>query len=166
MKFQVLMTFGGEVRVAGDSRKDRPVYYGETPETGLWRISVPQFEDYMAGELAQLSFGKSVEEFVFGLEIAELDEWGSWFKATRGMTSYRPKNKQFLSVGQIEWKDIKALPIEAQLIQLGVVLVESIERIGTLQKKPKDFDHAGFADAVRKILSRCTPTFIAETSQI
>lgn len=161
MKFRVRTTTGGEVIFAGQSMKGRPVYYGAPPETGLWRIDISKFEDFLSGELEQLSFGDSIEEFVFGLEIAELREWGRWFKETSDYTSYRPKSKQFISVGQIEWKEVKDLSIEEQLKLLGSTVATSIGRIGTLKRKPKAFDHVGFGDAVRDALSRCTSSMVA-----
>lgn len=99
MKFRIQVTSGGEVTFAGYSQRDRPVYYGAPLETGLWRISVQKFEDFIAQELRDQSFGSSVEEYVFGFEIAELEEWGQWFKGMRDYTSYRPKRKIFISVG-------------------------------------------------------------------
>lgn len=162
MKFRILTSAGGEVIFAGHSRANYPVNYGAAPETGLWRISISQFQDFMAEELKELSFGVSVEEFLFGFEIAELREWGQWFIATREYTSYRPKSKQFVSVGQLEWKDVKELSAEEQLLQLGAALVTSIDRVGTLKRKPRDFDYAGFAAAVRAALARCNATmFVA-----
>lgn len=161
MKFQVAVTSGGEVVFAGDSQRDRPVYYdGAPPETGLWRISIPKFEDIVSAELRGHSFGSSVEEFVFGFEIAELDEWGQWFKKTRSYMSYRPKHRQLVSVGQLEWSEVKNLPAEEQFAQLGAALVLSIDRIGTLKRRPKDFDYASFAGSVRGALSRCTSAMV------
>jgi hypothetical protein len=161
MKFRVATTSGGEVIFAGDSQNERPVYYGAPSETGLWQVSIPKFEAFVSAELKDVSFGCSIEEFVFGFEIAELEEWGRWFKNTREYTSYRPKSKQFISVGQIEWKDVKNLSIEKQLIQLGVALLAAIERIGAVKRKPKDFDYIRFAVAMRDILSQCRSTIVA-----
>lgn len=161
MKFHIQTTAGGEVIFAGHSRKGRPVYYGAAPETGLWRVDIPKFEHFLSGELEQRCFGESIEEFVFGLEIAELKEWGRWFKETSDYLSYRPKSKEFISVGQIEWKEAKDLSIEEQLHLLGSALVTSIERIGMLKRKPKDFDYVGFGDVVRDALSRCTSSMVA-----
>ena len=115
MKFRILVTSGGEVIFAGDSRANKPVYYGGEPETGLWRISIPKFEEFIAAELESLSFGSSIEMYVFGFEIAELQEWGCWFKKTRDFMSYRPRSKTFISVGKIEWKQVKELPASKQL---------------------------------------------------
>jgi hypothetical protein len=161
MKFRVQTTSGGEVIFAVHSRQGRPVYYGAPPETGLWRVDVPKFEKSLSDELAQLSFGDSIEEFVFGLEIAELEEWGRWFKETRDYMSYRPKSEQFISVGQVEWKDVKELAVDAQLEQLKIALTVAIERIGTLKRKPRDFDYISFGAAVQESLSRCTSAMVA-----
>jgi hypothetical protein len=155
MKFRIAVTSGDEVVFAGHSQNDRPVYYGAPPETGLWRVSVPKFESLVAREIASMSFGHSIEEFVFGFEIAELEEWGQWFKETREYISYRPKSKTLICVGQLEWKDVKDLPTSAQLSKLGAALLSSIERIATAKRKPKDFDYAAFALAIRNFLPSC-----------
>lgn len=155
MNFVVQMTIGSEVVVAGHSREGQLSYHGAPLESGIWQIDIAKFEDYMVSHLASQSFGSSVDEFIFGLEIAELEEWGRWFKETRNLTSYRQKMKQLLSVGQIEWLDVKSVPIDLQLSRLGTVLVESIERINTLKRKPKDFDVEGFSRAVQMALSQC-----------
>ncbi len=161
MKFRVAVTSGGEVLFAGQSQEDRPVYYGVVPETGIWRISVPMFEALVAAELDGRSFGTSVTEFVFGLEIANLEEWGRWFKETHEYMSYRPKTKQFVSVAQIEWNEVKDLAVAEQLTVLGVALISSIERIGSLRRKPKDFDFTALAASVRDVLSRCDSAMVA-----
>lgn len=162
MKFRVATTAGGEVIFAGHSRASRTVYYGAPPETGLWRISLPKFEQFMATELEPQSFGSSIQEYVFGFEIAELDEWGPWFKATREYLSYRPKSKMLVSVGQLEWKQVKELSAPDQLSLLGAALLASINRVATAKRKPKDFDHAAFAVAVRHALAKCTASAVEE----
>ncbi len=156
MKFRIVVTAGGEVTFAGQSQAAQPVYYGASVETGLWRISIPRFEDHLASALASHAFGDSIEEFIFGLEIGELSEWGRWFKATRDYISYRPKSKTLVSVGQVEWKQVKDLPPNAQLSHLSDALISSIERIAFLKRKPKDFDHTTFAESVRQYLAKCT----------
>jgi hypothetical protein len=160
MKLRIEITSGYEVLFAGDLRQDRPAYFGTEPETGLWRISIPKFQELLSAELSECSFGSSIEEFVFGFEIAELGEWGTWFKKTQDYTSYRPRTKQFVSVGQVEWKDVKDLSAAEQLSHFGAALVTSIECIGTLKRKPKDFDYTALAASVREFLSRCPPAMV------
>jgi hypothetical protein len=160
MKFYIEVTSGGEVAFAGHSQRDRPVYYGIAPETGLWRVSVPKFQEFVAAELAKHSFGSSIDEFRFGFEIAELEEWGKWFASTRDYMSYRPKSKSFISVGQLDWRQVKDLSVSAQLSRLSDALVSSIERIATAKRRPKDFDYVALAQAVRGILGSCKPSDI------
>jgi hypothetical protein len=155
MKFRIEVTSGGEVIFEGQSRADMPVYYGASPEPGLWRISIPKLEGYISEKLAQHSFGSSIEEFVFGFEIAELEEWGRWFRETREYMSYRPLKKSFISVGQVEWQEVKALQPPAQLGFIGAALLSSVERIGIAKRKPKDFDHLAFVTFLRGVLSAC-----------
>ncbi|HEY6095166.1 MAG TPA: hypothetical protein VIU93_09480 [Gallionellaceae bacterium] len=107
-----------------------------------------------------MSFGTSIEEFVFGFEIAELKEWGRRFTDTRDYISYRPKSKTLISVGQLEWKEVKDLSAAEQLSRLGAALLSSIERIATAKRKPKDFDHAAFARAIRNFLPSCEPFMV------
>lgn len=154
MRFRTLVTSGGEVVFAGQ-RHFGPTYYGAPTETGLWRISMPSFEGYMAAEFEPLFFGRSIEEFDFGFEIAELNEWGRWFKATSDYVSYRPKSKLLISVGQLEWKVVKDLPANEQLERLCGALMTAIERIDQMKPKPKDFDRLAFAQTMREVLNKC-----------
>ncbi|HMT81104.1 MAG TPA: hypothetical protein PKD66_12070 [Azonexus sp.] len=165
MKFSIQITCGGEVIFAGHSQKDRPVYYGAPPETGLWRVSIPKFEDFVAGKLLAMSFGDSIDEFRFGFEIGELEEWGTWFTSISNYMSYRPKHKTFISVAQLEWEEVKHLSTSEQLKMLGDALVSSIERIATAKRKPKDFDHMTLAQTVRGILRLCEPSLVEADAQ-
>lgn len=160
MKFHIQVTSGVEVIFAGHSRRDSPVYHGAPPETGLWRVSIPKFEDFVAKELLTQSFGTSIDEFRFGFEIAELEEWGTVFTSMSDYMSYRPKQKTFISVGQLEWKEVKNLSAAEQLGKLGNALVSSIERIATSKRKPKDFDYVALAQVVRGIVRSCEPALV------
>ena len=154
MKFRILVTSGSEVVFAGH------FHYGAAPKTGLWRVSVPKFEDFVSRELKQKSFGSSIDEFVFGFEIADLEDWGRWFKATRDYMSYRPKSRTFVSVGQLEWKEVKDLPVSQQTSRLGATLLASVERIAMAKRKPRDFDYVALADAIRRILPKCKASMV------
>lgn len=161
MKFHTKVTCGGEVVFAGSSHESRPIYYGSAPESGLWRVNIPEFEKFVADALAPQSFGNSIDEFCFGLEIAELTQWGPWFASTHDYMSHRPKSKTFISVGQLEWQEVKDLSAFEQWSRLGDALVSSIDRIATAKRKPKNFDHAALAQAVRGILLSCKPPYFA-----
>lgn len=153
MKFRTMVTKGGEVAFAG--HPPGPIYYGAPQESGLWRISIPKFDDYVASELKSFDFGESIEEFVFGFEIAELNGWGEEFKATKNYVSYRPKSKLLISVGQLEWMEVKDLPASEQLARLASVLIKAIERIEVMKRKSKHFDRLAFAETMRQVLKKC-----------
>jgi hypothetical protein len=161
MRFVIGVTSGAEVVFEAFSRADRPVYYGAEPETGIWHIDHRKFEQFLAHEFAPLSFGHSIEEFAFGFEIASLEEWGQWFTATRDYVSYRPMRKQLVAVGQVEWNDVKELPLERQFTFLTAALMCAIERLPTAKRKPRDFDSVAFAAAARAALSKCTAAMVA-----
>jgi len=154
MKFIVKTTTGAEVIQAGPPHPSAPVYYGgPPPETGRWRVDIVAFEEYCARRLAQIDFGPSIETYVFGLEIAELDAWGDTFTATGNYTSYRPKMKALVSVGQIEWSAVKHQPFPAQVAALWSALIASIDRVTTMKHRPRNFDPEGFATAVRLLMA-------------
>jgi hypothetical protein len=159
MRFRTSVTSGGEVAFAGE-RYSGPTYYGGPPESGLWHISMPKFEDYVAAELEPFAFGESIEAFDFGFEIGELNEWGEWFKATRNYVSYRPKSKLLIAVGQLEWRVVKDLPATEQLAHLSSALMTAIEHIGDLKRKPKHFDRLAFAEITREVLSKCKTAMV------
>jgi len=160
MKFHIQVTTGGEVKTAG--WPDGPtVYYGSPIETGLWRVDIPKFEAFVAARLAPLTFGSSIDEFRFGFEIAELEAWGECFSKTANYMSHRPKSRLFVSVGQLEWQEVKHLTAQEQLSRLSDALIAAVERIEVAKRKPKDFDHAAFAKALRGILQSCDPSVFA-----
>ena len=154
MKFVVKQTLGSEVIADGPPRQSEPIYYGgPPPETGRWHVDLTVFEAFCADRLAKVDFGMSIETYYFGLEIAELQAWGAIFTATSEYTSYRPKMKSLVSVGQIEWSEIKHDTLEKQLAALWAALLSSIDRVASMQRKPKDFDSAAFAAAVRVLMT-------------
>jgi hypothetical protein len=161
MRFVIYVTLGVEVVSKAFPQADRSVYHQAESQTGIWHIDMGKFARFLVDEFAGLSFGSSIEEFAFGFEIASLAEWDEFFMATRDYVSYRPKRKQLLSVGQVEWNDVKELSPEEQLPFLTAALMRAIERLPTARRKPKDFDSVAFADATRTALLRCTAAMVA-----
>lgn len=158
MKFILKLTTGGEVIFDGPPRQDEPVYYGgPPPETGRWHVDLNEFEDFCAEHLAKVGFGESIDTFFFGLEIAELQGWGNCFTATKEYVSYRPKMKALVSVGQIEWSEVKHLALREQLDVLWEALLSSIERVATMKRRPRDFDSEALSTAVRLLRTGCNP---------
>ncbi len=160
MRFKVLVTTGGEIKFEG-AAPSKPIYYGGPKETGLWRIDISKFEQLIAEQLKSQVFGDSIEEFDFSLEIANLDEWGNWFKATKDYVSYRPKSRRLISVGQIEWDSVKKLDVDGQWEQLTNALRTAVGRIASMKRKPSSFDFRAFGAAVDRALTMCSPRAVA-----
>jgi hypothetical protein len=162
MKFIIKQTIGAEVIMDGPTRASAPVYYGgPPPETGRWHIDLNAFEDLCAARLSKLDFGASIETFYFGLEMAELQQWGDVFASPGRYSSYRSTMKALVSVGQIEWNDVKDISLHEQVAVLWGTLLSSIDRVKTMKRKPKELDAAAFATAVRVLQESCDAASLA-----
>ncbi|MGO9485028.1 MAG: hypothetical protein ACLPX9_10665 [Rhodomicrobium sp.] len=148
MEFHARTASGQEVRFAGHERG-----YTKFLETGRWKISMSALASYLSGQLAETSFGTSVERFVFCFEIADFELWGKWFGATSGYASYRPKVKEYWSVGQLRWSDVKHLDPIGQIQALRGAIQVAILRVGEKPRKPKDFDYIAFAASVDALIA-------------
>ncbi len=118
-----------------------------------------RLQAYFEKELRESSFGESVETFVLGFEIADLEGWGEVFTSMKEYASYRPKMKLVISVGQINWPDVKDLDGMEQFRRLAGVLIQAISRVGEMKRKPKYFDVAAFLTEMRRIFEPVTNTF-------
>lgn len=155
MQLKIKVTCGGEVKWAGASQSG-PVYYGgPPPETGIWKLSIAKVEDYFHAALKIFSFGESIETFVLGFEIGDLEGWGNFFTSMSGYTSYRPKMKLVVSVGQLNWPDVKDLSAEEQFQRFAEILLSAIGRVSEMKRKPKSFDSAAFSVEVARLLAQC-----------
>lgn len=115
MHFKIKITSGVEVKWAGLPDVGPTYYGGPPPESGSWKLDMTRLEEYIDNEIADASFGESIKTFVFGFELAELKEWGDFFTSTSNYTSYRPKMKALISVGQLSWPDVKDLDAQRSL---------------------------------------------------
>lgn len=155
MQLKIKVTGGGEVKWAGASQSG-PVYYGgPPPETGMWKLSIAKIEDYFDSALKNLSYGESIETFVLGFEIGDVTGWGDFFTSMSHYTSYRPKMKLIISVGQLNWPDVKDLPAREQFQWFSEILLEAIGRAAEMKRRPKHFDSAEFYAEVGRLLATC-----------
>lgn len=115
MEFRIQVTVGREVRFAWHQKRD-------SSQTGAWYVRLQRFENFLKDGLRDCNFGESVKTFVFGFEMAELKNWGKFFGATAHYVSYRPKTKTLISVGQLNWPDVKDLSPVQQLSRLSTAL--------------------------------------------
>jgi hypothetical protein len=122
-------------------------------QTGTWWVHLVRFESFLNDRLRDFHFGESVKTFVFGFEMAELAEWGKFFTATANYTSYRPSTKTLISVGQVNWSEVKNISPPDQLASLCDALQRAIARISGMKRKPRDFDYDGFRTKIAIVLS-------------
>jgi hypothetical protein len=155
MFFKMKITSGDEVKFAGIPDVGPTYYGGPPPESGCWKLDVVRLEDYIDNEIADASFGESVETFVLGFEIAELEGWSNFFTSMSNYTSYRPKEKALISVGQLNWPDVKDLDEQAQLTCFTDALLAAVSRIRQMKRKPRSFDVDRFLTRLRSILAAC-----------
>lgn len=155
MQLKIKVTCGDEVKWAGASQSGLDYYGGPPPETGIWKLSIARIEDYFDAALKSYSYGDSVETFVLGFEIAELAGWDEFFTSMSRYTSYRPKIKALVSVGQLNWPDVKDLTAREQFQRFSDILLAAIERVAEMKRKPKGFDSAAFSKDVARLLVQC-----------
>ncbi len=153
MNFGTVTSSGAEVLFVGAERGNS-IPPDAWLASGRWKISMTALERYLNEGLNGQSFGGSIDLFMFCFEIADLETWGEWFKATEDYVSYRPKSRSVWSVGQIRWSDVKDLPPDAQLRALRTAIQTAIHRIATKKRKPKDFAYVDFATAVDALLEQ------------
>lgn len=153
MQLKIQIKSGAEVKWRGQPDKG-PVYYGgPPPETGEWKLDLRQLENYFCQALQGRTYGDSIDTFLLGFEIAELDGWsGPIFTKMRDHVSHLPRIRTLLSVGQLNWPDVKDLSEAEQLQRFGAMLLQAIARAGAMQRKPRGFDPAAFAADVTLLL--------------
>jgi hypothetical protein len=122
--------------------------------TGRWRLFTPEIDHFLNRELTDKSFGASIDRFVFLLEVADFDAWGTGaaFTGPEGFTRYKPKTKEIWSVGRLDWLEIQELPASVQLKAFGEALQFAIAKVSTAKRKPREFDTDAFAEFVRRNL--------------
>lgn len=151
MRFRSIISAGVEVLFIGHEKGNaRPPSDWLLP--GRWKISTDALDKYLTESLKNKSFGSSIDTFVFCLEIADFEKWGTLFLTTANYTSYKPKRKEIWSVGQLRWSDVKDLDIKEQLHGLRISMKSAIFRVDTKPRRPKDFNCAEFAAAIDALL--------------
>ena len=149
------ITSGGEVKWAG-MPDTGAVYYGGPPvEPGIWKLKMAKIENYFELALRERSYGDSIETFVLGFEIGNLERWGNFFTSMSCYTSYWPKIKLIISVGQINWLDVKDLSATEQFKIFSRILLKAISRVGDMKRRLKNFDFTAFSADIENFLTLC-----------
>jgi hypothetical protein len=158
MQFKIKITSGSEVNWAGIPDSGPTCYGGPPPQSGSWKLDLMGLQHFIQSELADAAFGESVETFFFGFEIGDLEGWGNLFTSMSNYTSYRPKIKSIVSVGQLNWSDVKDLGKQRQFELFTDALLLAVSRVNEMKKKPRDFDVLSFSNRMRSILAACPLT--------
>jgi hypothetical protein len=155
MLFKIRITCGGEVKWVGIPENGPTYYGGPPPQAGSWKLDMVVLENFIESKLVDVTFGASIETFMLGFEIGDLEGWGNFFTSMSNYTSYRPKMKSIVSVGQLNWSDVKDLDERRQFQFFAEVLLLAVARINEMKRKPRDFDVLGFLNKIRSILADC-----------
>lgn len=135
---------------------------------GRWRLYTPAVDAFLNEGLSKLSFGSSVERFIFVLEIADFNSWGGppAFTGTEGHVSYRPKRRELSSVAKLDWLQIQSLTAAQQLEALRVAMVDAVERVSRQKRQPKDFQAERFARQLSTMLKHARVSELGRTAYL
>jgi hypothetical protein len=152
MHFRTFLKTGVEVLQLGGQHwqsNSWPIEHWKQ-NSGRWRLFTPAIDDFLNEALATVSFGTSIDNFVFLLEVADFEAWGVGiaFTGPEGFTRYKPKTKELWSVGRIDWTEIEDLPASQQFQAFGRALQFAIENTSRAKRKPRDFNAVAFAGTV------------------
>jgi len=156
MQFRTFLKTGIEVLHVGGQYWQSNAWPTEhwREHKGRWRLFTPAIDDYLNDELANKSFGTSIDTFVLLLEVADFKAWdiGVAFTGPEGFTRYKHKTKEVWSVGQIDWLAVQNLPATKQFDAFANALQFSIAKVAQAKRKPRDFNTESFAQSVASSL--------------
>ncbi len=134
-KFLFIVTSTSEV-------KDKDIHY-----------DLVKIQDYLNNNLPGKTFGNSVQEFQFGYEISDFQGYMKPWTQTANLRRYGAKNKYLLIVKQFDYQKLKNKTHLEQFNMLKGKILEAINDVDKLNKKPKDFDKQLFQDTIEGILT-------------
>jgi hypothetical protein len=152
MKFRILFSSSWTVKHASNAEAG----WRLDPGKGVWWLKLGRIEQLVSEAISTLSFGESIDTYAFGLEILDTSE-GFGFEDTRDYVSYRPKMRLLLSVGQVDWPDVRFLSPAAQWDVFKQSLLDSIHRAATTKRKPRDFNLEAFHTTLTRVLEGLNP---------
>jgi hypothetical protein len=154
MRFLTILKTGIEVLHLGAEHAESNMW---TPDhwkqnKGRWRLYTPAIDAHLNQALAAESFGESVEHFVLVLEVADFASWGGppAFSPHEGRVTYKPKSRELWSVGQIDWLQIRSLPLGEQYKAYQAAALEAVSRVSVAKRQPKHFAINEFANELTR----------------
>ena len=113
-----------------------------------------KIQDFLNNELSGKTYGKSVRQFDFGYEISDFQGCIKPWKATANLKRYGTKYKRILVVKQFDYGHLRGKTHLEQFNILKSRIIEAINDIDKLNRKPKDFDVVAFRSTVDNLLSQ------------
>jgi len=114
---------------------------------GVWCLDLCQMEEFLKQRLLGQSFGAAVDVFIFGFEMYDAVDGtaiGSSGAMPADFSRYTPKLRQLLSVGQLDWHDVRFLDASAQLVAYKAALLRAVDNWYARKRRPRDFDVEAF----------------------
>lgn len=116
-------------------------------------VDLNDLEDYIAIKLKDKNFGSSVSKFFWGFELFKFDGgFAQFFKDD--ITSWKYSIKWLVSNSHFDWNIFKNLEKGNALKIMKAELLKSVDRIGTMKKKPKDFKYKEFKQQLNIIFDQ------------
>lgn len=134
-KFSFLITTTAEV-------KDKHIHY-----------DLNKIEDYLNNKLSGKTFGSSIRQFNFGYEISDFQGYMKPYTQTAGLRRYGTKYKNLLVVKQFDYQVLKNKSHFEQFEILKRNIIEAINDVDKLSRKPKDFEKEKFVATIENILN-------------
>lgn len=135
IKFNFVITTTAEV-------KEKDIHY-----------DLNKIQDFLNNQLSGKTFGKSVRQFDFGYEIADSQGRLKPWAQTANLRRYGIKYKNLLVVKQFDFQLLKGKTHLEQFNILKSKIIEAIDDIDKLNKKPRDFDKEAFKADVDNLLA-------------
>jgi hypothetical protein len=134
-KFNFVVTTTAEV-------KEKDIHY-----------DLMKIQDFLNTRLVGKTFGKSIRQFDFGYEIADFQGFLKPWAETANLRRYGTKYKNLLVVKQFDYRKLKGKTHFEQFVILKSKIIEAIDDVDKLNKKPKDFNKEAFRLTIDKLLA-------------
>lgn len=106
-------------------------------------VDLNDLENYIVIKLKGSNFGTSVIKYFWGFELFKFDGgFAQFFKDD--ITSWKHSINGLVSNSHFDWNTFKNLDKGSALKIMKEELLKSVDKIGTMKKKPKDFNYREF----------------------
>jgi hypothetical protein len=115
-------------------------------------------QDFLNNALWGKTFGSSIREFRLGYEISDFTGILKPWLSTANLRRYSSRYRNLLIVKQLDYDKLKDLSQVEQFNMLKTNIIEAINDVDKMTKKPKDFDKNSFKEIIENALDRYQET--------